>query len=364
MIEYFITFAVVIVLTVIAQYSYKKNKALSYMCSFASICILSLISALRRFDVGVDVKIYGIDFFDSCRYFSKMKNYIAFYENEQLYFALNYIVFYLTRNIRVLFFIMQFFIALVVYVIAYDNMKKNDTNILLYVIAYLFLWFNSSLNILRQSLAIFIILYAFKFIEKKKYFAYFIAIFIASLFHSSAIICVLIPLIDYIAQKKNWKIYLFFSIVIVYTILFNINTVAVLLNKINIVPDKYLMYLSRNGNMITYYALLKVIMLLAITVFFRKSENKEINRTLFCICVYDVVFYTFSYFIKYGYRISYYFLPHMLLLLPRMEVDLKNSKGKNTFWFVSIISLVVYWFVRYTIVKYDGTIPYNFYWEV
>ena len=364
MIEYFFTFGIVIVLTAIAQYCYKKNKILSYVCSFLSICILSLIAALRRLDVGVDIKVYGLDFFNACRYFSKMSSYIAFYKNEQLYFALNYIVFHLTQNIRVLFFIMQFFIASIVYIIAYDNMKKRDTNILLYVIAYLFLWFNTSLNILRQSLAIFVILYAFKYIENKNYFAYFIAVIIATLFHSSAIVCVLIPLIDYIAKKKNWKTYLFLSIAVIYFILFNIRTVAILLNKINVMPDKYLLYLSRDGNMITYYAILKIIMIVVIAMYFKKSENNEINRTLFSICVYDVVLYTLSYFIKYGYRISYYFLPHMILLLPRMEADLRKSKGKSTFILVSVILLIVYWVVRYSIVKYDGTIPYNFYWEV
>lgn len=71
----------------------------------------------------------------------------------------------------------------------YKHIKKVSPNVVLSVsLIVLTGFFNTSLNIMRQSIAIAIFLYAITFIHERKLLKYAIAITIASLFHTSALI--------------------------------------------------------------------------------------------------------------------------------------------------------------------------------
>lgn len=362
MIIYFGVFAVVMLITVFAQTTYNKNPKLSKFLSLMAIVTLSLFAAVRGLTVGTDINIYGYRYFYSASYYSNIISYINFYGGEQLYFVLNYIIYSLTQNIHVLFFVFQFFIALVVYNIAYR--EKENGAMWLYIFSYLMLWFNSSLNILRQSMAIFVILYAFKYIENKKYFKYIIFVLIASLFHKSALLCLVFPILSILSNSKNQKIYLAL-IVLATLIVYNYLDYIIIFAQNNLsFFQKYVSYLSNGeANINWYFAAVKLIMLTGIIMFSKKVENKKSNNLLIMIAVIDLLLYGFSAYIKYGYRLSYYFLPHLIILIPRIDKSLENYSGRTLYRIFIIVSLIVYWIVRYCLVQYDGTIPYVFFWE-
>jgi len=362
MVIYFVVFAIVMLITVFAQTLYKKNPKISKFLSLIAILILSLFAAIRGLTVGTDINIYGYRYFHSAGYYPNIISYLNFYETEHLYFVLNYIVYSLTHNIHVLFFVFQFFIALVVYNIAYKE-KENGT-MWLYILSYLMLWFNSSLNILRQSLAIFVILYAFRYIEDKKYFKYIIAVLVASLFHKSALLCLIFPLLSLLSNSKRQKLYLIL-IVIVTLIVYNYLDYIIIFTQNNMsFFQKYVSYLSNEeGNINWYFAAVKLIMLSGIIVFSKKAENKRSNNLLIMLAVIDLLLYCFSAYIKYGYRLSYFFLPHLIILIPRIDKSLENYSGRSLYRLFIIVSLIVYWIVRYCLVQYDGTIPYVFFWQ-
>ena len=363
MLVYVCTFFIVILLTYIAQILRKKSKYLSYGISIVCIIILATVAALRSNNVGIDIKVYALRYFEKCGEFSNLYKYLKHYEfSEPLYFILNYIVYNVSLNINVLFFIMQFFLASVVYIIAYKN--KNNENLLLFVITYLCIWYNTSFNIIRQSLAIFIMLYAFKYIEKQNYKKYFLCVVIAFFFHKSVILCAFIPVLHTIAKKEKKYIYLT-GICILLICIFNFigNFIPKL---IEIFPQfaKYFNYaLREETNFMPKYAFMKLIFLVGILLYTKETRKKQIGNTLIFIAVLDFVFYCSSIFIMYGYRMSYFFLPHYIYLIPQIDKDLENYKGRDSYKLIITLLLVMYWFYRYVRVGYDGTIPYTFFWQ-
>lgn len=362
MIIYFVVFAAVMLITIFAQTTYNKNPKLSKFLSLIAIVTLSLFAAVRGLTVGTDINIYGYRYFHSAGYYPNIFSYINFYESEHLYFALNYIVYSLTQNIHVLFFVFQFFIALVVYNIAYK--EKENGAMWLYVFSYLMLWFNSSLNILRQSMAIFVILYAFRYIENKKYFKYIIFVLIASLFHKSALLCLAFPILSMLSNSKRQKMYLTLIVVATLIVYNYLDYIIIFAQNHLSFFQKYVSYLSNEeANINWYFALVKLIMLVGIIIFSKKAENKKSNNLLIMIAVIDLLLYCFSAYIKYGYRLSYFFLPHLIILIPRIDKSLENYSGRTLYRIFIIVSLIVYWIVRYCLVQYDGTIPYVFFWQ-
>ena len=125
--------------------------------------------------------------------------------------------------------------------------------------------------------------------------------------------------------------------------------------------SEYTNYLDegKKTNFRLYYASIKFVMLIVISLFFRKIQNKDLNNLLIFLIFLDLAFYCSSAVVKYGYRISYYFLPYWILIIPKIDYELKNAKVKSTYRLIIILLLIVYWFVRYVIAGYDGTIPYK-----
>ena len=95
----------------------------------------------------------------------------------------------------------------------------------------------------------------------------------------------------------------------------------------------------------------------------KETRKNEIGNTLIFIAILDFVFYCSSLFIMYGYRMSYFFLPHYIYLIPKIDKDLKDHKGRSTYRIFICIAFIVYWYYRYVKIGYDGTIPYIFYWK-
>lgn len=99
-------------------------------------------------------------------------------------------------------------------------------------------FYGSSLNILRQYIALLIILLAYEYMRKKKIFVAIILILLASQFHATALIGFLLLLIPYI--RFNYKIIFIFicvSILIQFSFGFIINLVFT-------ISPKYHVYLN------------------------------------------------------------------------------------------------------------------------
>lgn len=362
MLPYFVVFIVVIILSVCADNVYDKSKKISYLFSGIAIVILCYFAGYRAYSVGTDISIYGLWRYNAAGLYNNLFSYLSVekFGTEYLYHGLNYVINHMEGSFQTFLFVLQLIPTGITFYIAYKQRDKGT--FWLYITTYLFIWFNSSLNILRQTPAMFIMLYAFKYIEEKKYVRYLIATIIASMFHSSAMLCIIMPIIQVFSQKKNKYIYLTILVTAIYLIYFSLDTLSGTFANLPIIGS-YASYLEegKQVNFKWYFAIIKLIMIAFNISYFKKVENEGKNNLLVYYLVLDFVFYCASAFIRYGYRLSYYFVPYWIIFIPRIDISLKKPKVKTTYRLFIIALLIAYWIVRYKVAGYDGTIPYMFY---
>ncbi len=367
MIIYLFTFLIVTMLSILIQLIMKNNKKAAFLLSFLCIIILSLVAGLRANSVGRDINVYGLSTFNNCRKFNSILSYIKFYQfKEPLYYGLNYIVFKLFGNFNVFLFILQFILSSFVFKIAYDESKEDKGTFWLYIFAYLIFWYNTSFNIIRQSLAIIILVYAFRFLLKEKYKKYYLYVFFAFLFHSSSIICIFLPLLKKISTSKKRVIYLVIVPTLLFCLFITIDSLTVLLSHYFPFFSKYYEYVKMDQtNLIVKFAILKFLVAVVLLFFAtgnRFRENKE-NLIFSFIIIIDFLLYISSNYIMFGYRLSYFFLPLFIYLIPRLDKSYSDVYAKRFYRIAIICTMIFYWYYRYIAIGYDGTIPYMFFWE-
>lgn len=369
MIIYFIIFSVIILLNCFSERMYSKSKWISYFISFIAIVILSVFAGIRANTVGTDIKVYGYRYYVMDSHFDNLLSCLSNYKSENLYHGLNYIGSKLNYGFNGFLFLHQFILISIVYVIAYREFDKKNFG--MFIITYLFLWFNTSLNILRQSISIFLMLFAYKLLEDKKYFKYAVLFILSYFFHSSTILGMIIIAVVVINRKinitKKFNTRIMVLITIVLISFSSLNTLVVFLSKYLIGIKKYLVYFnSSSTNLNLVFFIYKIGMMLIIYYFLNLSEKNKLvsnedkykNRMLFLLIVLDSLGYLLSAFIKYGYRTSYIFLVYYIYLIPRIGKNIYVKNNRIAYKIIILGVLIGYWILRYVIIKYDGTIPY------
>jgi len=165
------------------------------------IYLILLIFTILRFDVGWDYFSYvaeikeGVEYLKNSRY-EPLSNSIFILSAILKFYPITFIIFgWLT-----LFFVLK----------SINNFSVKP--VVSWLVYYSFpLFFFASLSTIRQSLATVIILYSYKFLKDKKNFNFLISILIATLFHSSAILGILLWPIVKFKFNKTINIVLFIS---------------------------------------------------------------------------------------------------------------------------------------------------------
>ena len=363
---YILTFTVVMILAIIIQKLMVKHKKIAIFLCLVSILILSLLAGLRALNVGRDLRVYVISSFNNSRNFGSIINYLKYYNfKEPLYYTLNYLVYKYNGNINFLLFVIQLIISSVIYYIAYKESENNNGTFSIYIFSYIIIWYNTSFNIVRQSLAIAIMLLSFKSLIENNDKKFILLTFLAFLFHSSAIFCLLFLLIRKVSKFKNRKLYLFFLPTVFMLIFIFLKPV---MSTMSVIPffQKYYNYLEIDTtNLLPKFAILKLIFLIYFLAFntgetFRKKEE---NKIFSFIAITDFMLYLSSGFIMFGYRMSYLFLPIYIYMIPRIDKSYDNKSTQKLFRIGMIIVLCTYWYYRYVSIGYDGTVPYSFFWK-
>lgn len=179
-------------------------------------------------------------------------------------------------------------------------------------------------NLMRQAVAISIVFYSYKFIMKKEKFKFIFTIMLATTFHTSAIFCILLYLVNYI--KKISKI----SILILYILFFFLKDIAlILLDKINIIPQKYLGYLKITvlfGVKTNY--LIMILGFLFIIFLLKRYENRKVLLIILIGFYLNFIFKNTGYLVI---RTRVYFLIFSLYITP---ILLYNSKIKRIIFII------------------------------
>lgn len=194
MIVYIVMLIISIIFMIIATKVKKKWQKCS--CYIMAFLPFFLVSALR-YDLGTDyLRRYNFDY-------HRIANGINVKNMEIGFKAIIRLCLLFSQESTVLFIVTS---AITIGLIMYTIITRSKFPILSVLIFFLVGFFFDSLNIVRQYLAISLVVAAYPFLlEKKKYFLYALFVILAGLMHSTAFIMLVLILFN----KKmiaNWKV--------------------------------------------------------------------------------------------------------------------------------------------------------------
>ena len=197
-----------------------KRKINGILFATIAILIICIFAAIRADDVGVDTNGYPVSFMASAKSAGSLKSLFAKnaeLSSEPLGALLVCFCSLFTSKTWLLLFFYQFLTIIPVYLAALQF--KNSLSITNSMAVYLFVFFNNSLNMMRQSVGCALILLGVTLIIKKRSYVKVALTFIAAiLFHRSALYGVLMILAVYFSfniSKKILKYLMYIAVCVV-----------------------------------------------------------------------------------------------------------------------------------------------------
>lgn len=365
MLVYIITFLFSLAMFKLANTNSKYSKIFSIL----GVLLPCLVAAFRSLSIGTDVQVYINLLFQTALKSNSFSSYANLVSNvsDIGYLLLTYLCSRITSNISLLFFFLELLTILPIYIALKRVYGKNNAVIWGMFLFFMF-FFNQSLNMARQSIAISFFILAITYLEENKRKKYFLFSLIGYLFHSSCIVSIPIYLLyRYLNSEKDRTIFKIMVTCILIALVFFLPNAFYLAYKFGIVSaGKYYLYVSqymRESIDISYINII-IYTFVFIYVILNKNNIKNVftNTKFFQFCAFiSIIILQFGSIIKYSDRIGYYlFYPILFLVLPSTLNYKKDKKTKNEFskrLFIFIV-FTIYWLYWIVILKYNATYPY------
>ncbi len=330
----------------------KKNKKMLIV-----LCGISLIfTSGIRWNVGADWSPY-FDFFSENQTWSQF----IYGDFEFGYAILNYLVRVLTDEYTVFLFCM---IALIV-CLKFETLY-NYTPFPLLALLLNFSSYVGDVFFVRQTIAMAIIFYSFKFIVEKRLGKFICSIFLASSIHFSAIVFIFAYYIYYLKiNVKLLSIFMILSINIAYfdlmnELIFFISTIGDVGKNIFIM--KFIGYINLQeagvhyGNIDPKTSLitgcLRRMIIVAVLLYYKKEISDRYNeyKGILNLLIFELLLFAIIYPISPVIsRITGYYALFSILIIPSLFYVPKTIFGKLTF----LIILIIYCAAKYINVIYD-----------
>lgn len=319
----------------------KKNYTIQ---DYIVILLLGLICGLR-YNVGTDYALY-----------TRMYNHINWFPRVEVAFKKIIETFNMFDFPASVFF---FFFSFLTIIIIYISIKKRtkypaETLFLFITMGFYALQF----NIIRQMLAVAIVLYSIKYIQEKKIIKYILCILVAYLCHSTAII--MIPFY-FISNIKFTKMQMIFLLLIMFGLSFMYEP---LLNFVTTHSELYSVYSITNnytyikGGIGTYTILFFNLLVMHITIKNKDSliEYESNNLQYINLALFSFFFYFLSLSNSVMVRPAYYLFICMIYILPDLYRVHKNMfKSKNSL--LIYVFFILYYIIN--LISFNTMLPYK-----
>lgn len=366
MLSYLISFAISVGLAYLANKNY-KNKTKFYIFSLLSIMIVALLAGLRDYSVGYDVNNYISVHWTLARSSASFTSYCkAIGTNEYLFLLILFFFGKVTSDFHFVLAFLHLIIIACIYFGAFKHRKIINPCFLLFL--FYFLFFNDSLNIIRQYVAMSIVFAGFILLENNKLVKFSLVILIASLFHKVALISFVYVLLRIIFFNKNCKlrpnfeIKQFFIIVLCTLVVVLGHKILTFMLNSGLLSSKYALYLtSESVSSANLKSILLAIEIFILFTFFEKSKADlkfyRLNAVIYLIVLQltRVIFF--------GSRIALFF--SLMNLFPlcmaskccisKYDVKILNAS--------LVIVVIMYWLFLYILNNSGNTYPYLFYFQ-
>lgn len=358
MLIFLITITMIILLGILINPKSNKKKKIFLILSFS---LLAVIAGIRNYTVGIDTHLYYKFYLNLPNVsFDMLKNV----RYEFGFSLLCKILSTICKNPQFLLLITSIFINYAIGNFIYKNSKNVVISTILYIICN---YYFSYMNIMRQAIAISIILLGYEKIKKEKYITYSIYVLFASFFHFSAISA----LVLIVLRKFNFnKKFIVLTIIISVFVFMYGNSIFEILATYSSRLNEYVgtVFVSEN-----YYGALLEFLVIAIQFIFGfliinkykpeiyKNKNENLNTitgiiamsAIIAIMVMKIII--FNRFLHYFSIFSIIWIANCLELIP---------KAKNRLlWIIIILSMFFIYFLVINTYRPEwyGVIPYNIY---
>lgn len=335
-----------------------------------ALLVPSVLAGLRDYTIGADVLNYGNIWFERAHIATTLTDFLKSANRQSVgigYALLNYLVGRFTENSHWFYFVLSLLEMSLLY-LAVKRYKKNIGLVLSFIV-FFFFYYNESYNMLRQMVALLIVLNSFQFIIERKLIKFLLVVICASLFHVTAIISIVLYPLSLLSESKLRKVYYWLigaglmGVIVGFS-----NIVSFFASKGIISGDRFSFYTEGDG--VTGGRIIRLVffalMFVVFTIKKKKIEKRfKYTNTLYVYCIFSlgltalVFLYTNSFII----RVAYYFDIFMILYVPLIAKSLNIQYGKKralTQGSIITIYYFVYWLIVYVIRNGAGTVPYKF----
>lgn len=316
-----------------------------------SVFQLFLTTVLKRYDVGSDVLVYK-DGFESIATLSWGELFT--FDWEIGYVLINKVISIFTNN----FFFLILLMYIVIYLLLVRFVLAESSNKLLSI--YLFVvmgFFTFTFSSYRQSIALMLTTLSTKYVKERKFYPFFLTVILATLFHNSAIVFVIVYFLQNIEIDKNYAKVLFFSSLMLFIFGGSIANFLVSLYNPN--------YQIIAGEGYKLFAVYIFIVISAMTVYlYNKEKHYQSNNVKLFLhlmtiaTILQIVSFNLSIFV----RVVTYFSFSLVILIPNVIMSINNVKYRRIAFVITIIFTFLFFLIYLKGNPYD-TVPYSFFWN-
>lgn len=335
MIEYVILFLLILSQVFISDI-YKMNDKCIDKIIYYFIYTYIVILVGFRYKVGIDTYNYTYNY----KYIPTLYNLdlklIFNHGYQPLFLVFNSIIkTYISESFYAIQFFHAAFINFSIFYFISKYTKFKFTYLLIYLSTF-FMYFN--FEIMKESTAVAIFLFAYTKYYQEKYFSYFILVLLAILIHQSAAILLFFPLIGKLKFNFNLLVFL-----LVFLIILNISGNYIYLFEMKeSLKDKVINYNENKNNLNYNWMILQLLQMIIIPfILFKMFKNKLAVNFQSIIIFYIIIgigtlFYQIVFF-----RFSNYILPFFILYLVYIIEYIYKKRKKN----IALIIIICYCFL-------------------
>lgn len=339
----------------------KSSRVLAIITGAITVLLPAILAGCRDFRVGTDVQVYALQTFDSVRYANRFWDLFVVgsqYQESSLeigYQIIAYISNLLSDDPHIFLFFISLFIGVFVYLTLYR--MRRICSMFMGQVVYLFCCYNETLNMMRQCMAMVMILYALTFLLENKSYVKCFSIFAASyFFHHSALIglALLLPILlltrekNQYQSKKQMRWVLFMAIAFSFIMANFFSLAGYFISTNELFAERYDHYLTDTqntgslGNRLTFYYFIVYFLL------YLDRQKMKYGYVFLTFAILDFVFYFLRMKQVYLYRISDYFFYCRIIGLSIVPVyALNDIQRYKLFKYGKIFVLFLFWLLYF-----------------
>lgn len=237
------------------------------------------------------------------------------------------------------------------------------------MLVFYLITYNSTLNMIRQSVAVSFTLLGTMYLLEKNRLGFITCLLVAISFHISGLALLLIAAIFYFVKsdKQNStaiihselrRVLLVFGIGV--ATLFSLGIVSRILTIVGL--GNYVNYFGGEFHFVPNMFIIRLPIMILIAMGWHRWNNKERNARFFLVMfLITILCLQLVSVNSYSGRIAYYFSAIEVLTYPSLCYSRQRQLNRFLITSLLISYLVVYWWVYYGVQGIDGTIPYMIY---